>query len=57
MKNESQIERFKVRKFQFNKTKYHNHVIDTIDASYSEKLYEEFEGLPEPAWQNPYICT
>ena len=55
--NESQIEKFKLRKFQFNETKYHNTVVDTLDASYSEELYKEFEGLPEPAWHNPYICT
>lgn len=55
--NESQTETFKVRKFQYNKTKYHNVVVADLDASYSEKLYKEFEEFPEPAWQNPYLCT
>ena len=55
--NESQLQTFKLRKFQYNETKYHNTVIDTLDATYSEKLYKDFEELPEPAWQNPYICT
>jgi len=55
--NESQIGTFKVRKFQYNKTKYRNPVIDTMDALFSETLYEIFENLPNPAWQNPYICT
>lgn len=55
--NESQLDTFKLRKFQFNKVKYHNTVIDTIDASFSENLYSEFENLPYSGWQNPYICT
>lgn len=55
--NESQLEAFKLRKFQFNETKYHNTVIDSIGAAVSEKLYQDFQELPEPAWQNPYICT
>ncbi len=55
--NESQLETFKLRQFHFNKTKYRNAMIDTIDAIYSGKLYEEFQELPEPAWQNPYLCT
>lgn len=55
--NESQVARFKLRKFQFNKTEYHNKVVDTHDASFSEKLYDEFEKLPYTGWQNPYICT
>lgn len=48
---------FKLRKFEYNKTKYHNIVIDTLDAAYSEKLYKGFEELPEPTWHNPYACT
>jgi len=57
MLNESQIETFKVREIQYNKTKYQSAIVDTIDASFSETLYEVFENLPHPAWQNPYICT
>lgn len=55
--NESQLETFKLRQFQFDKTKYQNKVLETMEANYSEKLYEDFKDLPEPAWQNPYICT
>ena len=55
--NESHVNTFKLRKFNFNKTKYHNTVIDTIDTSFSEKLYSEFESIPFTGWQNPYICT
>jgi len=55
--NESQIDSFKVREFKYNKTKYHNTVVDTLDTSFSETLYESFENLPNPGWQNPYICT
>jgi branched-chain amino acid transport system substrate-binding protein len=55
--NESQLENFKLRKFQFNQVKYHNTVVNNIDASFSEKLYKEFEEVPYHGWQNPYICT
>ena len=55
--NESQIDTLKLRKFQFNKVKYHNTIIDTLDASYAAELYETFEELPYSGWQNPYICT
>jgi len=55
--NESQIDSFKVREFKYNNTKYHNTVVDTLDTSFSETLYASFENLPNPGWQNPYICT
>ncbi len=54
---ESEIETFKVRKFEYNQTGYHNTVIDTMDASFSRSLYEVFKELPNAGWQNPYICT
>ncbi len=55
--NESQVNRFKLRKFNFNKIKYHNTVIETIDTSFTEGLYQKFESLPDSGWRNPYICT
>ena len=55
--NESQVESFKLREFKFNKINYHNIVVDSLDASFSEKLYSEFEPIPYTGWQNPYICT
>ena len=55
--NESQVESFKLRKFQFNKTSYHNIVIETLDASFSENLYEVYEERAYTGWKNPYICT
>ena len=55
--NESQLESFKLRNFQFNKTSYHNKVIDSLDASFAEDLYEVYEERPYTGWQNPYICT
>lgn len=55
--NESQVDSFLVRKFQFNQTKYHNHVAESLDASSTHDLYAEFEPLPFTGWQNPYICT
>jgi branched-chain amino acid transport system substrate-binding protein len=56
-RNESELDTFKVRKFEYNQTGYHNTVIDTIDASFSGSLYEVFKDLPNAGWQNPYICT
>ncbi|MBT8262230.1 MAG: ABC transporter substrate-binding protein [Bacteroidia bacterium] len=56
-RNESEIDSFKVRKFEYNKTVYHNNVIDSLDASFSATLYETFKDLPNVGWQNPYICT
>ena len=55
--NESQVDSFKIRKFQFNQVGYHNVVIETMDASFSENLYSKFEEQPYAGWQNPYICT
>lgn len=55
--NESQVDTFKLRKFEFNKTKYHNTVIDTVDTSFSETMNSDLENLPYNGWQNPYICT
>ena len=55
--NESQTASFKLRKFNFNKTTYHNTVIENIDASFFENLYSEFEEIPYTGWLNPYICT
>jgi len=55
--NESQVDVFKFRKFQFNETKYHNRVTDTMNAGFSESLNEDFEDSIYSGWQNPYICT
>lgn len=55
--NESQLESFKLRKFEYNNAKYINPVIDTVDASFSEKMTSDFENLPLNGWKNPYICT
>jgi branched-chain amino acid transport system substrate-binding protein len=54
---ESQADSFKLREFQFDQGRYLNNVVDSLDASYSEKLYEAFKDIPNGAWQNPYICT
>lgn len=55
--NESQVEKFKLRKFTFNQTEYHNKVTDTMDSSFSETLNEDMEDSVYSGWQNPYICT
>lgn len=55
--NESQVKKFKLRKFNFNQVKYHNTVTETMDVSFIEELYEKFETLPDSSWKNPYICT
>ncbi|MEM7185976.1 MAG: ABC transporter substrate-binding protein [Bacteroidota bacterium] len=56
-RNESLIDSFKVRNFEYNQTGYHNPVIATMEGSVAESLYEAFEELPNAGWQNPYICT
>jgi branched-chain amino acid transport system substrate-binding protein len=55
--NESQVQSFKIRKFVFNENNYHNITADSIDASFNEGLYLQFQDLPLSGWQNPYICT
>ncbi|MBT8271181.1 MAG: ABC transporter substrate-binding protein, partial [Bacteroidia bacterium] len=55
--NETQVNTYKVRQFNFNQISYHNTVIDEMDASFSENLFKEFENLPYSSWKNPYICT
>jgi len=54
---ETQVDSFLLREFQFDQGKYFNKVVERLDASYSEKLYETFKDIPNGAWQNPYICT
>ena len=54
---ESQVEEFKIRKFNFNEVRYHNEVIGTVEADFSSGLYKQFEPLEYTGWQNPYICT
>ena len=55
--NESQVEEFKVRSFNFNEVKYHNHVIESTDSSFTESLQEEMKDVPVHGWLNPYLCT
>jgi branched-chain amino acid transport system substrate-binding protein len=55
--NESQIDEFKIRKFEFNEVQYHNNITGTINSSFTEKLQEELKELPANGWQNPYLCT
>ncbi len=55
--NEVQTESFKLREFLFDNSKYTNPVIGTIDSSFTENLYSEYENIPYTGWQNPYICT
>ena len=55
--NESQLDEFKIRKFEFNEVQYHNNITGTIDSSFTEKLQEELKDLPANGWQNPYLCT
>ncbi len=54
---ESQVDSFKIRKFNFNEVRYHNTVVDTMDTSITANLYSRFEALEYGGWQNPYICT
>lgn len=55
--NESEISDFKLRKFNYNKIKYHNTVIETLEMTISDKTYQKFEDLPLSGWKNLYICT
>ena len=55
--NESYIKEYKLRKFEYNQTAYHNHVVDTIENKNSEILNQHFEGKQFSGWTNPYICT
>lgn len=55
--NESQVDSFKIRKFNFNKIRYHNSVIGIIDTSSMGDLHSKFQSSPYSGWQNPYICT
>lgn len=54
---ESYVPQLKVRKFQFNQTKYHNRIIDYLESPTPEQLNQDMEELPYSGWQNPYICT
>jgi branched-chain amino acid transport system substrate-binding protein len=55
--NESQIDSYKVRSFDFNKVRYHNNLIDSIEGSFVEELQDNLKDLPYNGWQNPYLCT
>lgn len=55
--NESYLNTFKIRQFNFNEFRYHNTVIGTINFSSASTLNEKFEESPYTGWQNPYICT
>ena len=55
--NESEISDFKLRKFNYNKIKYHNTVIEILETTISDKTYQKFEDLQLSGWKNPYICT
>lgn len=55
--NEAQTDSFKLRRFQFDNSKYTNPVVDIINNSFTEELYSEYENIPYTGWQNPYICT
>lgn len=55
--HDSYLKNLKVRKFQYNQTKYHNWVIDNLESIPPEELYQAGEELPYSGWQNPYICT
>lgn len=55
--HESQVDSYKIRAFKYNKVRYHNHVIGSLDASFTKELNELFEASPYSGWRNPYICT
>lgn len=55
--NESIPTSFSLRKLATTKGNYQNSVIDTIDASITETIYNKMEELPYTGWKNPYICT
>ena len=54
---DSYVKALKLRKFQYNQSKYHNWVIDNLESIPPQELYQEGEELPHSGWQNPYICT
>lgn len=55
--HESQADSFKIREFNYNEIRYHNHVIGTVDTPVKEEIYDLFENIPYTGWRNPYICT
>lgn len=55
--NESEPENYKLRAFKFNKTEYHNTLIETIKPSNLDELNKEFSNINYTGWQNPYLCT
>ncbi|NND63894.1 MAG: ABC transporter substrate-binding protein [Flavobacteriaceae bacterium] len=54
---ESHPSSFKLRKFEFNETQYHNHIKEEIIVEKHEDLYKNFEEITYTGWMNPYICT
>jgi ABC-type branched-subunit amino acid transport system substrate-binding protein len=55
--NESQVLNNQVRQFLLNAGRYKNTIINTIDLSDQEELYDKFKDLPYSGWQNPYLIT
>ena len=57
-RNESEVDTFKIRQFNYNQVKYHNTVVGSLEVSaITDGLYDKLGMLPDPTWKNPYICT
>ncbi len=54
---ESETPVHKLRKFEYNETKYHNNNIEVLTASQFDEMYQKFEDIQYTGWMNPYICT
>lgn len=55
--NESIPRFFKLRKLEGTKGNYQNAVLEVLESSFSDSIYNKMEELPYTGWKNPYICT
>lgn len=55
--NESLVQTNKVRQFLSDGNQHKNTVVNTIDLSNQEELFDKFKDLPYSGWQNPYLIT
>jgi ABC-type branched-subunit amino acid transport system substrate-binding protein len=55
--NESLVQTNKVRQFLSEGNQHKNSIVNTIDLSDQEELYDKFKDLPYSGWQNPYLIT
>ena len=54
---ESVVDSLNIFNLNFNKVRYHNTVVDSIDTSVLKDEFPSMGAQETGGWQNPYICT